>query len=75
MPSKPKTSRREYSDEIVGIILAPHEASRLYAQIANKVKVSQPSVVHNLYQATHILNEPYYLTKRDVRPSKLDTQA
>ena len=38
MPSKPKTLTREYSDEMVGIILALREAGKLYAQIADQVK-------------------------------------
>ncbi len=40
MPSKPKTLTREYSDEMVGIILALREAGKSYAQIADQVKVS-----------------------------------
>ncbi len=39
MLSKPKTSRGEYSDEMVGIILTLREAGKLYAQIADQVKL------------------------------------
>ena len=75
MPSKPKTSRREYSDETVKIILALREAGRLYAQIANQVKVPQSFVVHIIHWATRTQNEPYHRTKRAGRPAKLDTRA
>lgn len=39
MPSKSKTSKREYLDKMVGIILALYEAGRLYTQIADQVKI------------------------------------
>ena len=73
--SKPKTSRREYSDITVEIILALCEAGRLYAQIADQVKVPRPSVVHIIHQATHTQNELYSLTKRASRLPKLDIRA
>ncbi len=74
MPSKPKTSRREYSDEMVGIILALREAGKSYAKIANQVKVPWPSVVQIIHRATRIQNEPYWPTKRVGRLPKLDTR-
>lgn len=39
MPSKSKTSKKEYSDKIVKIILALCKASKLYAQITDQKKV------------------------------------
>ena len=75
IPLKPKTPRREYLDETVGIILALREAGRLYTQIADQIKVPRPSVVHILYQATRTQNELYRLTKRAGRLSKLNTWA
>ena len=75
MPLKPKTSRREYSDKTVGIILALREAGRSYTQITNQVKVPRLSVVHIIHRATRTQNEPYHPTKRAGRPPKLDTQA
>ena len=75
MPSKPKTSKRDYLDKMVGIILALREAGKSYAPIADQVKVPQPSVVHIIHRATRIKNEPYRLIKRAGRPPKLDTRA
>ena len=75
MPSKPKTSRRKYLDEIVGMILALCEAGKSYVQIADQVKVPQPSIVYIIHRATRTQNEPYRLTKRVGRPPKLETRA
>ena len=75
MPSKPKISRREYSDEIVGIILALCEAGKLYAQIADQVKISRLCIVYIIHRATRIQNEPYHPTKRASCLPQLDTQA
>ncbi len=59
----------------MGIILAFCEAGKLYAQIADQVKVPQPSVVHIIHRATCIQNEPYRPTKQAGRLLKLDIQA
>ncbi len=75
MRSKPKTSKKEYSDEIVEIILALCEAGKSYAQIADQVKVPRPSVVHIIHRATRTQNEPYRPTKQAGCPPKLDTRA
>ena len=75
MPSKLKTSKGEYLDEMVEIILALREADKLYAQIGDQVKVPRISVVHIIHRATRTQNESYCPFQRVGRPPKLDAWA
>ncbi len=59
---------------MVGIILALCEAGKLYAQIADQVKVPRLSVVQIIHLATRTQNEPYRSTKRAGRPPRSDTR-
>ncbi len=60
---------------MVEIILALCETDKSYAQIADQVKVSRPSVVQIIHQATHTPNEFYCPTKWAGRLPKLDNPA
>ncbi len=75
MFSKPKTSRRKYSDEMVGIILALCETGKSYAQIADQVKVLWLSEAQIIHRVTRTQNEPCRPTNRAGCPLKLDILA
>ena len=75
MPAKPKTARREHSNETISVILALHSAGKLYGKIADYVKISKSTVTRILQQASKNPNKLYYKIKRIGRSTKLNARS
>ena len=65
MPSKLKTAKRDYSSKTIATIINLRELGKLYAQIADHVKLPRSSVVYILNRAA----------QRPWRPATLDARA
>lgn len=64
MPAKPKTAKREYSNETISVILTLHNARKSHRKIADYIKISKLIVSRILQQTSKNSNKPYYKTKR-----------
>ncbi len=72
MPTKPKTTRREHSNETISVILALHSTGKSHGKIADYVKISKLTVTRILQRASKNPNEQYYKTKCIGRSNKLN---
>ena len=75
MPSKPKSSRREYSSETISAILELHKSGQTHGEIAHHFKIPKSSVTTILHRQARQPKQPLQPTKRPGRPSKLDARA
>ncbi len=72
MPSKPKSSRREYSSETISAILELHKSGQTHSEIAYHFKILQSSMTTILNWQARQPKQPLQPTKRPDRPPKLD---
>ena len=75
MPSKPKSSRREYSSETISAILELHKSGQTHGEIAHHFKIPKSSVTTILHRQARQPKQPLQPTKRPGRPPKLDARA
>ena len=75
MPAKPKTARREHSNETISVILALHSAGKSHGKIAEYVKIPKSTVTRILQRASKNPNKPYRKTKRVGRSTKLNARS
>ena len=74
MPSKPKSSRREYLSETISAILELHKSDQIYSEIAHQFKIPKSSVTTILHLQAGQPKQPLQPTKRLDCPSKLDAR-
>ena len=72
MPAKPKTARREHSNETISVTHALDSAGKSHGKIADYVKISQSTVTRILQRASKNPNGPYRKTKHVGRSIKLN---
>ena len=74
MSSKPRTSRREHSQETIAIILLLHNLKKSHSQIADHLKIAKSSVTTIIHQHNRNPEKLLRPTKCAGRPFKLDAQ-
>ncbi len=75
MPSKPKTARREHSDEIISVVLALHSTGKSHSKIADYAKIPKSTVTRIIQRASKNPNIPYRKTKRVGQFTKLNARS
>ena len=75
MSTKPKTARREHSNEIISVILALHNTGKSHGKIADYVKITKSIVTKILQRASKNPNESYCKTKHVRRSTKLNARS